>query len=117
MTEEQELDDWLAENLMEWNKCGRSMCSMWVEPQSGVHRDAEWLTTTGDGMLAVLERMGERWFSWSLNSDWCTIADKRTFAVFSKQKIYAVDRQDSPPLAVGLAAKAALEAKLAVPPQ
>ena len=86
--------------------------SGWLNEDGVYYRTTDWLVTTGDGMLAVLEKMHGQGFAWDLSSDWCDTADKRTFAVFSKQRIYEVARQDSVPLAAGRAAKAALEVTL-----
>ena len=92
MTEEQELGDWLAENLMGWRHCG----TCW-HGEDGGPVESDWLTTTGDGMLAVLEKLEEltgwNWFG-LLGS---VLRETR--------------RTSELPLAVARAAKAALEAK------
>lgn len=105
MTEKQELGNWLVEHLMEWDKCD---CLMWVEPQSGVHRDADWLTTTGDGMLEVLRKMHDRGFDCLVQTYYGTEEYRAEFYLESPQESFLASTL---PLAVAHAAKTALEAK------
>ena len=112
MTEEQELGDYLVEHLMGWQP-SLYWDGYWFDHQ--IHRRADWLTTTGDGMLAVLEAIQKQpdkvkaRFVESLYHQ--VRAALGLTAALDLLPLYVS------PFAVAHAAKAALEAKLAVPTQ
>ena len=92
MAEEQELGDWLAENLMEWK---RLTAHSW-ETKTGWHMGSDWLTTTGDGMVALLMAIAIPPDGW--------------YFVLGDGIESSRDGPKDLPLAVARAAKAALEA-------
>ena len=117
MTEEQELGDWLAEHLMGWPVCRQGGCYCGLLPtrhatKHGGH-NGNWLTTTGDGMLAVLEAIQKQpdkvkaRFVESLYHQ--VRAALGLTAALDLLPLYVS------PFAVAHAAKAALEAKLEIP--
>ncbi len=116
MTDTAALDAWLAEHLLGWTSCNdqtHRYLEHWHAPGERLSvRCPPALSTTGDGMLMVLEAMRERrwfYFMWAEG-----IPPHRIAAAFATVEEGWRDREveaDTLPLAVALAARAALEAE------
>ena len=113
---ERELDAYLAEHLFGLVGCTFDECREAAEERDHYHypghgwgswKRADRYSSTGDGMLLVLEAMRERW-SWTaeLSED----TDGKWRVMFDNNSDDHECVADTLPLAVALAAKAALEA-------
>ena len=124
-TDTAELDAYLTEHLFGWTpteggawRCSEGTCTYpdarYVAHNGGVtiHRKTPALSTTGDGMLAVLEAMqGREWQAMTQLYPY----DSLRHAAFVPEKT-SIDTKDwtsadTLPLAVALAARQAIEAK------
>ena len=113
MTEAQgdrELDAWLAEHLL-----GQRWGERWTFRDGGGPPD---LSGSGDGMLLVLGAVEERGWEWALSREgrkyYMRITDpsQGTFNADGMEDRWLADeRAGSAPMAVALAARAALEAE------
>ena len=117
---ERELDAYLAEHLFGWHRWetfrdqARKMpVTEWIR-EGGITSRLPAYSSTGDGMVIVLEAMRGRGFEFSLrlsedSSQWMAII------IFGPPIGSAICRSDTLPRAVALAAKAALEAARPTP--
>lgn len=106
------LDEWLAEHLFGWNLRQSSLddraCDC-VEPYLNECGHQRYWTDSGDGMLRVLDAMQQREWgalmgTWAAGPGYCC----QFYTITNEDGVSAL--ADSMPLAVALAAKAALEA-------